>query len=270
MALSSLLPLISGFSPSPTSFCAPSAGWRAEFADEFDAPALDTDKWTVKVGGGNSYCRSATCTAEDVYIEDGALVLRTRRLNASSFTSGGVDTRHKVSWRHEPDLRVCISARLPGGGDTADAGKGVWPAHWLMPDSNACDPDQGEMDIMEMIDGDGVLRSTYHWQTTYPRENCSYPKGHEEVTASHTLPADWASAYHEYAVERGPSHVAFAIDGVVILNKTAAADGLLLWDEPWYLILNSALGGTWPGEPTAKTVLPTYHRIDYVRAARRV
>ena len=160
-----LLTTAPGFSrPATSSFCAPGAGWTSEFADEFDGSALDDKVWTVKEGGGNAYCRSATCTAEDVYVEDGALVLRTRRdaNNASAYTSGGVDTRRKVSWRHSPAFRICISAMLPGGGGK---GQGVWPAHWLMPDSDACDPDQGEMDIMEMVDGDGVHHSTYHWQT---------------------------------------------------------------------------------------------------------
>ena len=258
------------------SFCA-GVGWVDEFAEEFDGPNLNTSVWTIKEGAGNSYCRSATCTAEDVYLEGGALVLRTRRdaTNQSAYTSGGVDTRHKVSWRHSPAFRICISAMLPGGAavSTSGAGQGVWPAHWLMPDTGACDPDQGEMDIMEMINGDGSHHSTYHWQTTYPTANCSYPKGHEEATASLKLPRDWGNAFHEYAVERGPSHLAFAVDGKVILNRSSTSGAVprpLLWDEPWFLILNSALGGGWPGEPTPKTQLPTYHRIDYVRAARRV
>ena len=52
-----------------------------------------------------------------------------------------------------------------------------------MPNDEACDPDEGEMDIMEMINGDGTSYSTYHWQTTYPARNCSYPTGHEHVYA---------------------------------------------------------------------------------------
>ena len=78
---------------------------------------------------------------------------------------------------------------------------------------------------------------------------------------------------HNELVHTWCVRLAFAVDGEVILNRSSVAGAPaprpLLWDEPWYLILNSALGGPWPGEPTEKTQLPTYHRIDYVRASRQ-
>ena len=139
-----------------------------------------------------------------------------------------------------------------------------------MPADDSCDPDEGEMDIMEMIDGNGDSFSTYHWQTTFPKTNCSYPAGHEHVYAKATLPDGWEHTAHEWAVERGPSHVAFAVDGVVTLNSTASSAAKpLFWDVPWYLILNTAIGGGWPGPPTPDTAFPIRHEIDYVRAARR-
>ena len=67
-------------------------------------------------------------------------------------------------------------------------------------------------------------------------------------------------------MERGEAHVAFALDGAVTLNVTTAA----FWNVPFYLILNSALGGGWPGSVNASTILPARPRIDYVRVSRPV
>ena len=160
---------------------------------------------------------------------------------------------------------------LPGGGSnvTAGAGQGIWPAHWMMPQDSSCDPDEGEMDIMEMVDGDGTHWSTYHYQTTWPDQPCAYPDGHEEVYGSKDLGPDWADEFHEFAVERGADHIVFAVDGQVIVNATTSQDQILLWPIPFYLIINSAVGGSWPGEPDNRTVSPTYHDVDYVRVTRR-
>ena len=256
------------------SFCDPDDAWTAEWADEFEGGALDESKWSVITGANLGACRSAVCDAEDVYLEDGALVLRSRRSDGggANFTTGAVWTLGKAAWSHAPAFRLCVAAALPGGGG-GGRGQGVWPAHWLMPEDASCDPDEGEPDVLEMVSGDGLAVTTYHWQTTYPAANCSYPDGHLEVTASTPMPDDWGSAYHEYAVERARDRVAYVIDGVTVLNASAdAADpnAPLFWPTPFHLILNTAIGGAWPGEPDAGTVFPTYHPIDYVRVARAV
>ncbi len=79
----------------------------------------------------------------------------------------------------------------------------------------------------------------------------------------------WGSEFHEYAVEHSAEHVAFVVDGHVVGNFSRAADGLVIWPVEWYLILNTAVGGGWPGEPDNATSFPTYHVVDYVRVARR-
>jgi hypothetical protein len=104
-------------------------------------------------------CRSAACTADNAYLENGTLVLRSQRQEAQglNFTTGAVNTRHKSTWTASPGaFRLCVSAKLPGGGGD-QSGRGIWPAHWLMPDDDTCDPDEGEIDIMEMVDGAGTV-----------------------------------------------------------------------------------------------------------------
>ena len=77
--------------------------------------------------------------------------------------------------------------------------------------------------------------------------------------------SDWASSFHEYAVERTSTYLAFVYDGVAVLNTSTASSHPKLWPVPFYLILNTAIGGGWPGPTNASTVFPTYHVIDYVK-----
>ena len=116
--------------------------------------------------------------------------------------------------------------------------------------------------------GDGNGFATYHWQTTWPATNCSFPKGHLSMSTKTPL-VDWNSTFHEFAVERAETHLAFVYDGVTVLNTSGASPQPLLWDMPFYLIINTALGGSWPGEPAASTVLPAVHTIDAVTVSRR-
>lgn len=131
-----------------------------------------------------------------------------------------------------------------------------------------CWPDLGEMDILEMIDGDGLAQGTYHWETTYPAANCSYPKGHLSVHGSLAIPG-WATGFNEYAIERGNAHVAYVYNGLTIGNFSATGQqgDPKLWPVPWYLILNTAVGGPWPGPPNASTIFPATHVIDSVRVS---
>ena len=131
-----------------------------------------------------------------------------------------------------------------------------------MPHDTTCDPDEGEMDIMEMVDGSGLYEATYHWQTTFPTTNCSYPHGHQQQHATAHLGSDWSDTFHEYAVERSTSHVAFVLDGQVRINITKDSTPTpIFWDARWYLILNTALGGGWPGPVNATTRLPVFYEV---------
>ena len=276
---------------SPISFCA-QPGWSTVWSDHFSSPTLDATKWNVPVSNAASHrtlgadcrgrdciplgsCRDASCTREDVYIEGGQLTMRSRRTAPGAWATGAVNTWGKAAWRANESsgpFRACVNAVLPGDSVNASRSAGLWPAHWLMPHDDACDPDEGEMDIMEMVDGSGDWAATYHWQTTYPTTNCSYPHGHLSESSSLPLGSQWNSTVHEFAVERGASHVAFVLDGVVALNVSANdanASAPLFWDVPWYFILNTAVGGGWPGSATPATTFPAYHRVDSVVVARR-
>lgn len=257
---------------STDSFCAQS-GWKQVWSDEFDND-FDSGAWTKVVNsGGSSTTRDAHGTADSVWVESGALVLRSNGTwNGSAWTnltSGAVESNGKQSFKSSGvPIRVCVKAKLPGGGGSA-AGRGIWPAHWLMPDISACWPCAGEIDIMEMINGDGLLRGTYHWN----RDNKS---GDDQQSQGWKLmPSAWGDTWHEFAAEYdGVSSVKFAFDGVVYKQNTKSTLSLpglqqaKFFDVPYYVILNTALGGAWPKPLDANTKLPAYHYVDYVRVAQ--
>ena len=122
------------------------------------------------------------------------------------------------------------------------------------------------MDVMEMVNGDGTSYSTYHWQDGYPTTRCAYPKHHHHIFAQANLSEGWNRTLHEFSVERGTRHIAFALDGRVLLNASSPEASFV--NTSWYVILNTAIGGGWPGSPTPDTVFPIKHQIDYVRVAR--
>ena len=336
---------VSAVSATPSSFCT-GEGWAQVWADEFSGSVLNESAWSIDVGAGDSQVRQSQGTRDNVYLEDGHLVLRSQRETSGkwNYTSGAVETQHKVSWKGL--TRACVSAKLPGGEGplpkpsdrdwcattplgscrtgcpahswsnkgtcgpekkTPPAGKscnecacntmntscggdtkrpdsqGVWPAHWMMPDANstggpaACWPSNGEIDIMEMVNGDGTTHATYHWRErevggcgdTCPNgTHCPHPShgaGHPDKTDT--------TVFHEYAVEYGPDHIHYAFDGSVfetITKDTTSGSGqhAEFFDVPYYMILNTAVGGPWPGEPTAQTKFPLHHTIDYVRISQ--
>lgn len=249
------------------SFCDSDSAWNQVWADEFNQSELDNTSWSIDVGAGDSRVRNSQGTIDNVYLEGGYLVLRSQKqkLGKYNFSSGAIQSKGKRSFA--PPARVCISAKLPGGGLNGTvghgAGAGIWPAHWLMPDNGVCWPKNGEIDIMEMINGDGILHGTYHWSDTTCGANSQ--KG-----GVISMPPNWASADHEYAVEYTMDYIAFVVDGKVYSNVTSSQ--ATMYNVPWYVILNTAVGGpkTWPGPVNPQTtILPTYHRIDYVRVAKK-
>ena len=144
-----------------------------------------------------------------------------------------------------------------------------------MPDNDVCWPANGEIDIMEMVNGDGTLHGTYHWQED---GNCAdQPFTHPSVTGGVNV-ADFGDVYHEYGVQYGPEGISFALDRDVYKSLVAGVDvsdtgteglPLQMFDVPYYFKLNTAVGGPWPGEPDDGTVFPAYHYIDYVRVGKK-
>mmetsp|Transcript_6776 Transcript_6776/g.7415 ORF Transcript_6776/g.7415 Transcript_6776/m.7415 type:complete len:275 (-) Transcript_6776:11-835(-) len=220
------------------------------FEDNFNS--FNSSAW-MKYEGTHSNGELEYYTADNVYVSNGNLILKSQKqqYNGHNYTSGEVRTQGKFSHTYG---RWEVSARLPFG-------KGMWPAHWLMPEKNVCWPMGGEIDIMENLGNDmSTLYGHYHFAS----KGCG--DGHEESqgTGYTAKGVNLANDFHVYAVEWSPGLLEFFFDSVKYVSiKTDEQLTVPSW--PFYWILNTAVGGDWPGNPDSSTKFPQYHYIDYVK-----
>jgi beta-glucanase (GH16 family) len=244
------------------------AEWLLVWSDEFGR--LDTTKWNILTREQSKHNELQYYVPDEVYVENGWLRLRSRVRDYGSmhYTSGRLDTSGKFAPTYG---RFEIRAKLPGG-------KGLWPAHWLYPQNRdwamerlmaeavAADneraipearPWYSEIDIMEFLGHEpNVVYGTLHYHTF----------GGEKKTSSGTWrgDVDYTKDFHTYALEWEPDSMRWYIDDKLI---HATVNGIP--HTPHYLIINTAVGGGWPGNPDATTVFPQFHDIDYVRIYQR-
>lgn len=220
-------------------------GWRLVWHDEFDGGSLDPDKWRVEYAALVKNQELQFYTDDEVYLEDGCLVLRSRKrdFGGRAYTSGLVDTKDRFS---QVFGRFEVRAQLPRG-------RGIWPAHWMLPEDHPAWPP--EIDIMEMLGHEpDVVHLTQHWGT--------WPNN-----ASRGVPfrgPDFSEGFHTFAVEWSSDRIDWFVDDRPAFSSTGDIPRI-----PFYLILNTAVGGQWPGNPDETTEFPQYHRIDYVRVYER-
>ena len=243
--------------PDPTS-------WDLVWSDEFDFPngsALDPTKWNHQQGGsgwGNGELEYYTDAIENSYIENGMLVIKA--INeyemGRDYTSARLTTQFKGDWTYG---RFEIRAKLPNT-------QGIWPAFWLFPSRAAygSGPAGGEIDIMELI-GSEPYRSyaTLHYGN--PPERSS---GYYDLPDGET----YADDFHIFAVEWEPDEICWYLDGNLFHSAsewftTGRKDAPFPapYDQDFYLIVNVAVGGTWPGSPDETSVFPQTMYVDYVR-----
>ena len=220
-------------------------GWVLTWSDEFDGPALDGTRWRVEHAALTKNNELQYYLPDEVYLEDGCLVLRSREREHGGrrYTSGLVDTQNRFS---QAFGRFEVRAKLPKG-------RGIWPAHWMLPDDHPAWPP--EIDIMELLGHEpDTVHLTQHWGT--------WPNN-----ASHGVPfvgPDFSEGFHVFTVEWSPDRIDWFVDGELRHSSTESVPRI-----PFYLILNTAVGGDWPGNPDATTTFPQHHLIDYVRVYRR-
>jgi beta-glucanase (GH16 family) len=240
--------------------------WKLIWHDEFDGTKLDTSKWNVLLRENSKHGELQYYVPDEVYVEKGMLILRSRKRNFGSkeYTSGRLDTKGKFAPTYG---RFEIRARLPFG-------KGLWPAHWLYPENRNWQmekmmedavaagkerlipeerPWYSEIDIMEFLGHESnTLYGTIHY--------CSFDGTRRSSSGTWKGPVDYTKDFHIYSLEWEPDSIRWYIDGNMI---HATTNGIP--HKPHFLILNTAVGGSWPGNPDSTTVFPQLHEIDYVR-----
>jgi beta-glucanase (GH16 family) len=161
------------------------------------------------------------------------------------FTSGLVEGpglfSHTYGW-------IEVRAKLPST-------QGIWPAHWMLGESfpQIGWPRCGEIDIMESLghDPDTVYFSR-HWGDPYVHRGTSFSG------------PDFSQDFHTFSIRWTTDEMSWYVDGA-LRYSTSITDAGEVFRRPFYLILNTAVGGYWPGFPDPTTVFPQYHEIDYVR-----
>lgn len=246
---------------------APVIAAEPTWSDEFNQPAgsgPDPTKWTHALGAdgwGNKELQNYTDTRENSFIVadpaamDGkALVLRAVK-TADGYTSGRIHTHGKFSIQFGR-----IEARLKSSN-----GQGLWPAFWMLGDNvrTLGWPQCGEIDVMEIV---GANPNRAHGTLHGPGYS-----GTGGLGANHPLPggATYDTGYHVFAVDWAPDKIVWSIDGVGFHTLTPASlPAGAKWvfnDQPFFLLLNLAVGGGWPGYPDATTKFPQTLTVDYVR-----
>jgi beta-glucanase (GH16 family) len=235
--------------------------WTLVWGDEFDGPAStapDPNKWTFDLGAdgwGNQELETYTSGRENSYLDGaGNLVIVARATAPGQYTSARLTTRSKFAVKYG---RIEARMKLP-------AGQGIWPAFWMMgvDAPSAGWPQCGEIDIMEHI---GREPSMVHATVHGPGYS-----GAGGISQSYILPdaQPFSADYHVFAAEWSQSSIQFFVDGHLYHTATPAAlpeGGAWVFQHPFFLLLNVAVGGSWPGNPDTTTVFPQQMLVDYVR-----
>jgi beta-glucanase (GH16 family) len=240
--------------------------WTLTWSDEFNAPdgtAPDPAKWAFDVGGhgwGNNQLESDTARPENAVQEGGNLVLTARK---EEYTDAGGHLRHYTSARMKSLGQFAQTYGRFEARMKLPAGKGIWPAFWMLGDNIASAgwPQGGEIDVVETIGNPREMYSTVHGP------GYSGAKG---LSQKFELPAGEAvdTGFHLYAVEWTPKTIKFFFDDKLIVEQTTKSlptGATWVFDHPFFVLLDLAVGGYWPGEPDAATTFPKQMLVDYVR-----
>lgn len=234
------------------------------WADEFDGTALDTTRWSYDIGHGcpnlcgwgNNELQYYTDAPENIRVENGRLVITAREdsVGGEDYSSAKIKSQWKGDFRYG---RFEARMKFP-------TTQGMWPAFWMLPTESVYGiwPQSGEMDIVEMIGRNpGQAVGTVH--TGFPY---AYNSGYYDLPPGQIF----ADNFHVFAMEWEPDTITWFVDGIQYHQLTPADIGPWApFQEDFYLILNLAVGGNWPGDPDATTVLPQTLEVDYVRVYNR-
>lgn len=237
-----------------------SGNWQLNFADEFDGTLIDLNKWHTCFPWAGTTCslwsnnELQLYNPEDVIVTGGALKLRAQKRDmvgwngqTYNYTSGMIQSGG-IKNVTQPGFTFTYGyaetkIKIP-------AGKGLWPAFWMLPADYTALP---EIDIMEILGQQPNLTyMTYHYSGGDPGSSYTGP--------------DFSTGWHTFAVDWQPGVISWYIDGV---KRWTYTNSVNVSNTPMYLLLNLAVGGNWPGSPDSTTKFPSDYLVDYVRVWQR-
>jgi len=235
-------------------------GYELVWNDEFDGTVVDQSAWCFQNGNGCpdlcgwgnnelEYYRS-----QNAWVNNGLLTIEARKENFqdNEYTSSKLITQGKKAFTYG---RIDVRAKLPRG-------QGLWPAIWMLGTNitSVSWPACGEIDIMEMIGGSGGEKTAYgtaHWGNANndhvsSGDNRSVADGLDQV-------------FHVYSIVWNETQIEWMLNDVTYHTLNISGGGMEAFHKPFYMILNVAIGGNWPGNPSTATQFPTQMQVDYVR-----
>lgn len=232
-------------------------GMELVFSQEFDIPTLDGSIWTYEIGNGCpqicgwgnnewQYYKSQNTT-----IENGLLTIQAKNesFEQSNYTSSRIISKGNFAFQYG---RVDIRARMPNG-------QGIWPALWLL-GSNISEvswPSCGEIDIMEMVGNQA--------STTFGTAHWSHDGSHASHGGSTKNIEDLDQEFHVYSIEWTQQSIKWFFDDNVYHSLNITGLEFTEFHQPYFMIMNIAVGGNWPGYPNPNTEFPTAMDVDYIR-----
>ena len=246
-------------------------GYKLKWSDEFNGTELNRTDWNVEThepGWVNSEWQAYVDSTENIKVQDGKLLIqpvKTKNEDGTySYTSGRVNTQGKHDFKY--GYFEC-RAKVP-------TGKGYLPAFWMMPtDENLYGqwPKCGEIDIMEVMGQ----------ETNKAYGTIHYGEPHDQSQGTYSVAAanNFADNYHTYAVDWEPGKITWYVDGIKYHEESdwfsaKSGQGTVAYpapfDQPFYMILNLAVGGSWVGYPDDSTTYDDQQfAIDYVKVYQK-
>lgn len=234
--------------------------------DEFDGDRIDPETWFFQSGDGTDEGIPGWGNNElqfylpdNAQVSDGTLKITARQqsIGAFNYTSARIITRDRVAVRYG---RIEARMRLPGG-------QGVWPAFWMLAQDTTYGgwAASGEIDIMEAVNlggaGGNRVYGTLHYGGEFP--------ANVFTGESYVVPADATAEFHTYSIEWDPTEIRWYVDDVLYAVQntwfSTAAPFPAPFDQPFHILFNVAVGGSFPGAPNAGTVFPVTMEVDWVR-----
>jgi beta-glucanase (GH16 family) len=224
------------------------------WSDEFNGTSVDATKWNFETGSLGVNDEKEYYQAANATVANGNLVITAKSESVGGFpyTSARMNTASKVLATYG---RIEARIKLP-------IGQGLWPAFWMLGqdiNTGVSWPGCGEIDIMEHINTDSLIYGTMHWSN-----------GGQAASYGLNL-ASSPGQYHIYAVEWDANSIRWYVDNSLyctgnIANNINSTDA---FHKPFFIILNLAVAGDWPGQTVDLNKLPASMYVDYVRVYKQ-
>lgn len=254
---------------SPTKSTIPTTGYttptsynnlKLVWADEFDGTSLNENFWNFEIGNNNGWGNNELqfYKKENTSLKNGYLIIQAKSESAGSqnYTSSRLTTQNKFNFKYG---RVDIRAVLPRG-------QGIWPALWMLGKNipQVSWPKCGEIDIMEMIGGNGSgpgndrkVYGTVHWD--------NFGQYAQFGGNTQLMSGTFNDEFHVFSIVWDAKKIVWYLDDKQyhVIDTTPA--GLSEFQEEYFLLVNLAVGGNWPKNPDGTTVFPQQLVVDYIR-----